>query len=343
MVVKLAFLIFMALMSVAQAKPLLVDDGQIAVVKHNAKLVRSLKQKCNEELLSPSHAVADFAPQPHYSKQGPNPDDDQAKALTSDIRAAYRGALCYRLTDQTIYAQHAQMLMDAWASTMKSASNAQGSADINFNIAQFVIAASWVEHVNAWNAKPFMQWLRAVITPLSHADQPNNHGNWGVLLDLSIAFFTQDQAAISKSYLRWGELILSQVVEDGTMPLEMCRSNTSDHCGGPDKGINGLAYTHFALLPAILAAELLHKQELEAYDTPAGQKMIAALRKSALFTAMPSKFPYFTSNHGQLNKIDHCGYFALALTHFSDENARAVLNAGKCKSDIWMLQKLYAQ
>ena len=341
MVVRLLGLFLFLFATTASAEPLLVTDARIAVLKQNAKLVRSLTKKCDKDLVALTHAVVDFAPQAHYSEQGANPDDDQAKALTGDVRAAYRDALCYRLTGNTMYAQHAQSLMDAWANTMKSASNAQGAADINFNIAQFVVAASWVESANGWNAKPFAQWLKMVIAPLSHADKPNNHGNWGVLLNLSIALFNHDSPALSKSYVRWATLLQQQVTPDGTLPLEICRSNSSDHCGGPDKGINGIAYTHFTLLPALLGAELLHSAEIDAYGTPAGQKMIQALRKSASFTLKPSNFPYYASNHGQLNKIDHCGHFALMLQHVDDDNAKAALNAGICKSDIWQLLILF--
>ena len=341
MVVRVLIVFLFLLAPAASAAPLLVPDARIAVLKQNAKLVRSLIKKCDKDLQVTAHAVADFAPQPHYSAQGSNPDDDQAKALTVDVRAAYRDALCYRLTGNNSYVQHAQTLIDAWALTMKAASNAQGVADINFNISQMVVAASWVENANGWNTKPFAQWLQTVIAPMSRAEKPNNHGNWGVLLDLSIALFTHDRPLLSKSYLRWATLLEQQVAPDGSLPLEICRSNSSDHCGGPDKGINGLAYTHFALLPALLGAELLQGAEIGAYQTPAGQKMLQALRLSATFTANPSSFPYYASNQGKLNKIDHCGHFALMLHHAADANAQAVINAGVCKSDIWQLLILF--
>lgn len=341
MVVRVLTVMFLLLATAASAEPLLVTDARIATLKQNTKLVRSLSKKCDKELLVAAHALADFAPQPHYSSQGANPDDDQAKALTGDVRAAYREALCYRLSGNNSYAQHAQTLIDAWALTMKSASNAQGAADINFNIAQMIVAASWVENANGWNTKPFAQWLQSVIAPLSRADKPNNHGNWGVLLDLSIALFTHDHPLLNKSYLRWTTLLEQQVASDGSLPLEICRSNSSDHCGGPDKGINGLAYTHFALLPALLGAELLQGAGIGAYQTPAGQKMLQALRLSATFTANPSSFPFYATNQGKLNKIDHCGHFALMLHHVADANAQAVINSGVCKSDIWQLLILF--
>ena len=341
MVVRLAAFISFALISMAQAEPLLVKDAQIAALKADAKFTRSLLRKCDTELAAPTHAVADFAPAPHYTDQGSRPDDDQATGLTGDIRRAYRAALCYRLSARAAYAGQTQTIVDAWAGTMKSASNAQGRSDINFNIAQLVVAASWVESVNGWNAASFKAWLSKVIAPLSLSSAPNNRGNWGNLQDVAIAAFISDKPALATAAARWQALLTSEVAGDGTLPLEICRSNSSDHCGGPDKGVNGLAYTHYALLPAAIAGEILEAQGQKSFRSPSGGSFAKAFQKTVAFTENPALFPYYAANNGHLNKIDHCAYFALAAQHFPNENARAVLSAGTCKSDIWMLQKLF--
>ncbi len=341
MVVRLASLIFFALVSCAQAKPLLVDDAHIATLKANTKATRSLLRKCDKEQGEATHAVADFAPAPHYTAQGANPDDDQAKGLTSDFRRAYRLALCYRLNGSRAYASAAQRIADTWAGTMKQASNAQGRADINFNIAQLVVAASWVEDANHWNATPFKSWLKTVVAPLSLSAEPNNRGTWGNLQDVAIAAFVGDSQSLAKGQQRWRALITSQVAADGTLPQEICRSNSSDHCGGADKGVNGLAYTHYALLPTYLSAEILATAGLEVFKDEAGDALQKAFHKAADFTANPEHFPFFASNNGKLNKLDHCAYFALALTQYTDENAKRVISSGTCKSDYWLLQKLF--
>lgn len=338
MVVRLAILVFLALVSAAQAKPLLVDDAQLATLRANTKVVASLLKRCGRELAEPTHAVAIFAPTPHYTAQGANPDDDQARGLTGDIRRAYRAALCYRLSGSISYAKKAQEIADAWASTMTSVGSAQGRSDINFNVAQLIIAASWVEGANDWSTSPFKSWLAAVIAPLSLSAEPNNRGNWGNLQDVAVAAFIGDKAGLQSAAARWRELLVSQVAEDGTLPLEICRSNSSNHCDGPDKGVNGLAYTHYALLPATLAGALLAENALNDRSLNAYAK---AIGKAAAFTRNPEQFPFYASNAGKLNKIDACSYFALAQHLAPDENARAVLSAGKCKSDSWMLQELF--
>ena len=341
MVVRLASLFFLALIATAQAKPLLVDDARIATLRQDAKLTRSLLRKCDSELTFSIHAIGDFAPSPHYTAQGANPDDDQAKGLTGDFRRAYRLALCYRLNGDVSYAKAAQKVADAWAATMKQASNAQGRADINFNVSQLIVAASWVEGANGWNSALFKSWLKSIIAPLSLSAEPNNRGNWGNLQDISIAAFSDDKAALSAAASRWRALLISGVAADGTMPLEICRSNSADHCGGPDKGVNGLAYTNYALLPALLGAEILQGQGLDVYESTGAAALQRAFSTSADFTANPSHFPFYVLNNGHLNKLDHCAHFTLALTHFQNENARSVLAAGMCKSDFWLLQKLF--
>ena len=341
MVVRLASLFLLALIATAQAKPLLVDDGRIATLQQNAKLTRGLLRKCDQELAAPTHAVSDFAPSPRYTAQGANPDDDQAKGLTGDFRRAYRMALCYRLNGDVSYAQEAQNIADAWASTLKQTSNAQGRADINFNVSQLVVAASWVEGANDWNNESFKSWLKSIVAPLSLSAEPNNRGNWGNLQDISIAAFSNDKSALTAAASRWQVLLTSEVAADGTMPLEICRSNSADHCGGPDKGVNGLAYTNYALLPAFLGAEILEGQGVDTYQTTGGAALQRAFSASADFTANPSHFPFYVQNNGHLNKLDHCAHFALAIMHFQNENARSVLHAGTCKSDFWLLQKLF--
>ena len=341
MVVRLASLFFLALIAAAQAKPLLVDDARIATLRQNAKLTRSLLRKCDSELAFSTHAVADFAPSPHYTAQGANPDDDQAMGLTGDFRRAYRMALCYRLNVDVSYAQAAQKIADVWASTLKQASNAQARADINFNVSQLVVAASWAEGANGWNSELFKSWLKSIVAPLSLSAEPNNRGNWGNLQDISIAAFSNDKSALTTAASRWQALLASEVAADGTMPLEICRSNSADHCGGPDKGVNGLAYTNYALLPAFLGAEILQGEGFDVYGSTGGAALQRAFSASADFTANPSHFPFYVQNNGHLNKLDHCAHFALAIMHFQSENARSVLDAGMCKSDFWLLQKLF--
>jgi hypothetical protein len=339
MVVRLFALLFLVCATAAQGRPLLIDHTQVDAIKVNAKLNRSLLKKCDAELSVADHAVADFAPQPHYTAKGTNPDDGQAKGLTGDFRTAYRAALCFKLSGKVAYAQHTQMIADAWASKMKTASTAQGKSDLNFNVAQLIVAASWVRE--GWKDDTFSAWLKNVIAPISLSSATNNRGLWGNLLDLTIADFTGDKVKFSAAETRWEALLEASIAADGTMPLEICRSNSSDHCGGADKGINGLAYTHYALLPAWLSAKILIDRDVQALPTAAGTKLETATAKAAAFTAHPETFPYYKSNHSVLNKLDHCAYFALAQLYIQDDNARSVLAAGTCKSDIWMLQKIF--
>ena len=322
----------------AVAKTILVTEAQIQNIAENPKSWAKLKKRCTKDLDQTPQPTANFAPQAHYNGSGTNQPDPTAKSLATDSHIAYRTALCYLLSDDVIYARKAQSVIDAYQTTMLKVSNEQGASDINFNFAQFVIAASWVENVDGWKADPFKIYLKILIAPLSHASKPNNHGDWGVLLDASIAAFLENQPALAAAKARWTALINSQIAEDGSMPLEICRSNSADHCGGADKGINGLAYTHYALLPASIAAQVFQAAGAgDVYHSPAGTKLNQAFVKAVQWTNDPMQFPYSASNHGKLNKVDRCSYFPLLNTQFPNTES----SKPKCSGDIYELQTLF--
>ena len=322
----------------AVARPILVTDAQIQNIAENPKSWARLKKRCNKDLDQTPQPTANFAPQAHYNGSGTNLPDPTAKALATDSHIAYRTALCYLLSGDVTYARKAQSVIDAYQTTMLKISNEQGASDINFNFAQFVIAASWVENVDGWNASTFKTYLKKLIAPLSHANKPNNHGDWGVLLDASMAVFLENRPALDAVKARWIALINSQIAGDGSMPLEICRSNSADHCGGADKGINGLAYTHYALLPASIAAQVFQVAGAgDVYHSPAGTKLNQAFVKAVQWTNDPKQFPYYASNHGKLNKVDRCSYFPLLNTQFQNKES----NKPKCSGDIYELQTLF--
>ena len=320
------------------AKPLLLlNAAQIKSLAAQPLDWAKLRRRCDRDLSWVPQPVAEFAPRPHYSADGANSPDLSGEALASDSHVAYRTALCFLLSGDVRYAQKSQSVIDAWSHTMQRVSNDQGAADINFNFPQFIIAASWVSDVEGWDATPFKKYLTTVIKPLTHSGKPNNHGNWGVLLDVSIAAFTEDSEMLNAARKRWQELLLAQVAVDGSLPLEICRSNSSDHCGGADKGVNGLAYTHYALLPAALAAQLFLSAGADVYQTPAGDKLGKAFKQAVKWTNNPASFPFFAANHGKLKGMDRCSYFALLGQHYPNAEAKSAT----CSGDSYELQTLF--
>jgi Alginate lyase len=329
----LIFLGLMLAMSVAHANVRLLQIPALSSVP--PKLWTKLRSKCDAEIAVAARPIAVLAPQLHYSADGTNAKDAQAEALAQDSRMAYRAGLCFALSKDDRYALHVQRIVDAWAQKLTKIPNAQGVADINFNMPYMVFAVSFAAETGHWDQVPFRSFLTHVVAPLSRADKPNNHGNWGVLLNASIAAYLGDEVQLKTAHTRWNELMQSQISADGTMPLEICRSDSSDHCGGPHKGVNGIAYTNFALLPATLAAEIFYPNDKMIYQSAGGAKLKLAYEKAVAWTVSPETFPFYDSNNGKLNGVEKCGYFAVLAKRFS------VTSNATCKSDPFFLQMLY--
>lgn len=309
-------------------QPLFITPAQIQALQQQPERWAALQKRCDAELDARAQPVADFSPPPHYSSTGVT-HDTTAKNLSSDAGIIYRAALCYQLTTNRTYASHAQTMIDAWSKTVKTVGKGQGASDFNFNMPQIIIGASLVRHVNQWDDTAFRTLLADKAAATTHADKANNHGNWGVLLDASIAAYLGDTQQLAKASRRWEALMQSQVVDDGSLPLEICRSNTTNYCGGADKGINGLSYTHYTLLPTTIAAEILTLRGFDVYQGEAGRKLGLAYARAASWTRYPDTFPYYQSNDGKLNGIRNAAYFSILQKHYPNPDAGTVLREGK--------------
>ena len=252
---------------------------------------------------------------------------------------AYRAGLCYLLTADPRFAATAQRILDAWAGTLRQVATPQGKADANFNLPYMIMAASWVRGVGGWHSAPFDQFLRTTVLPVSQAANPNNHGLWGVLLNASAAAYLGDAPRLRAARARWQQLLRGEVAADGSLPQEMQRSGTTNWRGGPDKGSKGLAYTHYALLPASLTAKIFADQQQPVWHTPGGQLLQAAFGQAAAWTLRPNTFPYFASNGGHLEGVRNAAYFALLLHYYPNQDAEAVLRQGNVgMNGFWLLE-----
>ncbi|MBC3869054.1 alginate lyase family protein [Undibacterium oligocarboniphilum] len=309
-------------------QPLFITSTQIQALQQQPERWTALQKRCDTELDTRAQPVADFSPAPHYSSTGIT-HDTTAKNLSTDAGIIYRAALCYQLTTNRAYASHAQTMIDAWSKTVKTVDKGQGASDFNFNLPQIIIGASLVRGVNDWDDTTFRALLTDKAAATTHADKANNHGNWGVLLDASIAAYLGNTQQLAKTSHRWQALMQSQVADDGSLPLEICRSNTNNYCGGADQGINGLSYTHYTLLPTAVAAEILALRGFDVYQGDAGRKLGLAYARAARWTRYPDTFPYYQSNDGKLNGIRNAAYFSILQKHYPNPDADTVLREGK--------------
>lgn len=132
-----------------------------------------------------------------------------------------------------------------------------------------------------------------------------------------------------------------EVKSDGTMPNEMARSDSSDYRGGADKGIRGMAYTHFTLLATSMAAKVFADAGHPVWTTAGGALLRRAFEKAAAWTSDPKTFPYYASNDGKLQGVRSASYFALLDRFYPDQTAEGVLKAGKISSDGFFLQQIF--
>lgn len=288
----------------------------------------SLISHCDREMTTTVSPVAVIAPPPHYTGKGVD-NTGVPLRLGSDGNLAYRAALCYVITQDARYAQHAQTIISAWSDTLQSAPTEQGAADINFSLPQYVLAASMVRHANAWNDGSFQRLLTQIALPLSRLSRDNNHANWGVFLTASIAAYVGDVALLDKARARWLVLMDRQIAADGSLLMEICRSDSNNYCDGASKGINGLSYTHFTLLPTSAAARIFDIQGKGVWKTPEGDKLATAYRKAAAWTLHPETFPYFESNGGKLNGVRNAAYFVLLQQQYPNPDGADVIAGGK--------------
>jgi len=286
-----------------------------------------LHPACEADLKLQSHPIADFSPLPHYLSTGPRPagKDEPEANLGHDSLAVYRLAICFQISKDIRYSTKAEAILDGWAKTTKRVGTEQGEDGFNFDFPYALMGAYLLKQDPTWTSDALTNFVKTVVVPTSHASHENNHAEWGVLLLATAGGYLGDQAMVDHAKQRWLELMHSQVAADGSLPLEICRSNTTDWCGGPTKGIRGIAYTHFTLHPAVIAAEVFRNLGDDVYATPGGDQLRKAYIKAAAWTLHPETFPYFAANNGKLEDVHNTDYFYILQQRFPVPDGSTVL------------------
>ncbi len=325
-----ALALWMLLSANAYAGPqnVWLNASDIDALRSQPIKTKSLIRRCDIEIDKAASPVPVFSPPPHYTSNGVTVTSVSAN-FASDGSLAYRAALCFAASGDMRYAAHAQHVISAWADQLTAVSSEQGASEMNFDLPQYVLAASLVRGVNGWNDQSFRRFLTAVALPLSHAGRKNNHANWGVFLNAAIGAYLGDRALVSAARERWLTLMDTQIAADGSLPLEICRSDTNDYCAGDHKGINGLSYTHYTLLPTTAAARIFDMQGQSVWQTWEGKKLAAAYRRAAIWALHPELFPYYDANRGHLNGVRNAAYFSLLQHEFPNDEGRTVIAGGK--------------
>jgi len=315
------------------------SDEQVARLRAAPALWAELRTSCEKNLNYLPQPVADFAPPPHYVD--PKGEARIAGSLEADGKVAYQEALCHVLSGDARYARAGEGILDAWATSVRQIAAGQGAADFNFFFPRYALAAAMLRRDKGWDDAAFKTFLRQEVLPHSVAGRSNNFGNWGVFLESSSALYLNDHALLQRAANRWRALMMSQVAPDGSLPEETCRSDTTNYCGGPDKGIRGIAYTHYTLLPTTLAAEIFRNAGIDVYAEASGRKLAAAYARAAAWTLHPETFPYYASNEGRLQGVRTAAYFQVLQHRVPCQDGGEVLSQGHLSMDGYELSLLY--
>lgn len=325
---------------------LLLNADDIQNLKAQPAKYASIIQSCSGRLNYQPSPVAVLDLQPHYTTTGEKENNKKAKNLSQDANMAYRMGFCYLVTNDARYAITAQRILDTWATTFQTASTKQGSDNINFNMPNMIIAASWVKSAKlpnnqTWDSRKFDNFLLKNILPLAQLDNDNNHGLWAVLMKASIGAYLGREQMLNTAQQRWEQILQGAVATDGTMQHELARSDTNKYVSGKTKGIKGIAYTHYAMLPASMTAKILSDTGRNVWQTQGGQLLQLAFNRAATLTMHPETSPYYQSNQGQLVGVQNASYFPLLLKYFPNTEATQAVKLGYTQADRFMLATLF--
>lgn len=318
---------------------LLLTDAEMLALREQVAPVAGLVARCQRELGHVAAPVSDLSPGDHYGPAG-IVKPDKPPTLAPDGLVAYRAALCFALTGDDRYATHSQAILDAWATTLRTVGSPQGHANITFSLPYYAIAAGWVRGAAHWDDSRFRSFLRDTVLPHFTLDRENNHGNWALLLGASVGAYLDDRAVLERARERWQALMALQVDEDGSLPREVCRSDTSNYCGGERKGVSGLSYTHYTLLPTAVTAQILERSGMPVWTGPGSEQLGKAFRRAADWTQHPETFPYYSPER-PLNGVRNAPYFGLLQRHYPHAAAAALLEQGRLEGNAFELPLLF--
>ncbi len=319
-----------------------------------------LKQVCEAEYNVRPNPFTAFSTEETYNTEN-HESTSAASIMDAQGRLVYRAAMCYQITGDTRYATHAQVILDAWAKTLKRIDGVAAQGQLGFYMPYFITGASWVYGANGWKGELFKRFLEDVVLPASRSYYTNNVATWGLAMDVAAGSFLNDRAILDASAQRWEDMTLAQIgqIKDPlnssvTLPdyyfkEEICRSDTNLYCNHPTrKGISGIGYSHFTMHANVVITETLKKEGIDVYTSPAGTLINQAFTKIVTMTNAPTTSPY--NAFLVANCTGDCGYkstrnaayFAPWVKRFPSAGATAELTAGVSGSP-WFWELLYNQ
>jgi hypothetical protein len=244
--------------------------------------------------------------------------------LQEDANTAYALALCYRLTGDPGYAAGALRRVNGWATGVQEMRTADDSKlCFSYHFPALIFAADLLKNCDGWaleDRRAFTAFVREKALPMNTMRRANNWGNWGLVLFLAATAWLEDGALFDHGVKRWKSLLGSQIAADGHLAHEVHRNN--------GVGERGIWYSHFALMPQTLAAEIVRVNgvDLFEYVSPRGRTLRQAFERVAPWARDPETFPYFKGeDRSELRGTDYVSYFELLNARWPHPDAGAML------------------
>ncbi|BCD70521.1 hypothetical protein SNTW_11660 [Helicobacter suis] len=222
--------------------------------------------------------------------------------------------------------------MQSWAQEPKSADTLQAQDNINFYMPYMNMAYLFIK--KELPSPRYEEFVREMLN-YSQSNLKTNHGAWGILFDVSFALALGDHALLQRSARRWQEWVLTAIDNNGVIESAISGSDTNNYHGGHTKGIKGIAYSNFALLPISVVAELLFENGIDLWQSQAGHRLAIAYNKIATWILNPQTFPYFQPN---LVGVHNNAYFIILARHYNSPSANTLLKQGDLHADGFRLK-----
>lgn len=263
----------------------------------------ALVAEADQRLDDPLHAVANFNVPPYYDNPAAN--EAASAGITADVSAAYITAMAYRLTGNVTYANKAEQIINAWATTNTTVSGGDGALYMSYKGVGFVFAAELLAGHTGWistERATFQTWLRNVLMAQSAntiKTRTNNWGDLGTLAALAAYHFLDDSVGVAGEVTRLRNKVDASIGADGRMLEEIVR------------GDHGLWYSHFALSAMTAAAQVAYNvtgENLFQYVSPNGKRLEAALDYLLNYLKNPTQWPHSTAVQALPSSSNPWGY-----------------------------------
>ena len=324
---------------------MLISDARIKAIKeridHGTEPTASAYQQCKEVADLNLHRPCQ-APEVWYVplRYVDNEAHQKAKkCLHDDANIAFKLALVYRITGDEKYAAAAALLINGWATTVKTFKTEDDSKiSLGYHIPALIFAADMIRNSPSFpqaDQDRFGAFLRDKALPLNlmfdKLDQPIqgvsilNGADWGLLFYLSTALYLHDEKRVQIALDHYKDFIGNQITPDGILPGEITRNNST--------GDAGYWYINFALMPLTIATELfrLHGVDLYDYVSPSGSSLHKAYDKIAALMENPDDYPFGTVYKGKaphsLDGTFYAGYMEILNTRWPNDEVTTVLKA----------------